>query len=150
MRYLIGALFLFCLSAGTTTDIVRTTDETVMDIDPRWPSRQVAGSGKKYAILSLCGAELESCANAKARLRYTTSVCSNIFLGVVDLDRHPRTPRDLYGTRNPQFIVLRYIARRMPRLAFLPFSLEPDPDVIGKRFCREEWFAQSGVQQTNE
>lgn len=89
-----------------TIHAIGKRDNTIESLDPRWISTRLREIKMNAAALSLCGAELESCDAAKERLRTLTAQCSYVFLGIVDVDEYPETPRNLYDTPDPSLILL--------------------------------------------
>ncbi len=112
-------------------------DEAVESLNPMWLSTQLREKGVTKAALSLCGGDLHSCKDASQNLKTLTAQCSKIFLGIIDIEKFPGTPKNLYDTANPELILL----LQPPELkGLVPVGLNAatNPDTIAIMMCPEE------------
>jgi hypothetical protein len=112
--------------------------DSVESLDPLWMLTKLNTQKTRGAALSLCGAELHSCAKAREHLMRMTGQCSSMYRAIIDVDQYPGTPRNLYDTADPQLILFL-------RPQGLNTSLEPiqvmahlNPDTIAIAMCPEE------------
>ena len=85
---------------------VEAAQKEIVSLSPLWLTTTLRERGVERAAISLCGGDLLPCSEAKRRLRRLTAVCPEAFLGIVDLGKHPGTPKNLYGATDPELIIL--------------------------------------------
>jgi hypothetical protein len=112
-------------------------EERVVALNPLWLPTQLRERGATKAALSLCGAELHSCDEARRYLQHMTAQCSSVFLGIIDVDTYPGTPRNLYDTDDPRLILL-LPPPETKALVRVGIHATINPDTVAIVMCPEE------------
>lgn len=79
----------------------------VLSLRPEFIISELHARGIERAALSMCGTGFQTCEAAEERLLHLTAQCSDVFLGIIDFDLHPQTPRTLYGAGDPSLILFK-------------------------------------------
>lgn len=112
-------------------------ERPVQSFEPRWLATQLQDTGANAVVLSLCGKELHSCVDAKELLRTNLAQCSKVVLGIIDVDKYPETPRNLYDAQDSKLIILMKPPGEK-HLSPATLMATPNPDTYATALCPEE------------
>ncbi|MFZ2555981.1 MAG: hypothetical protein WAZ27_03955 [Minisyncoccia bacterium] len=125
------------VEAFNAANAVRGTPaKEIESLDPRFVTFMLRERGAKYAVVAVCGVELQPCDEAKEYLRELTAQCSRVFLGVVDLGEYPATPRNfLDDSPGPYFFGMKDGWEGIERMNLMA---RLSPDTLAMAMCPEE------------